>query len=211
MDHELRNLARAAEVLGRAEEAEHAKSELAKLRSSDPRHTTLDNRLAAVLKGEKTPHDDVERLQLAWYAQSKSLNAGSARLYTETFANDPKLADDRQGPSHRYNAACPALLAAFGQGKDAPPYDDAARVKLRTQAREWLQAELSAWAKVIETGPAEMKARVASTLQHWKDDTDLVGIRDEKELVKLPGEERSALKSLWIDVDHLLTRAVGSK
>ena len=65
LDHELRNLTRAAEGLGRADEAEHAKRELDELRDSDPRVATLDTRLAAVLKGEKTPHDDVERIQLA--------------------------------------------------------------------------------------------------------------------------------------------------
>ena len=204
LDHELRNLARAAEGLGRADEADQAKRELDELRGSDPQVAALDARLTAVLKGEETPHDDVERLQLAWHAHTKSLNTESVRLYAEALAKDPDLANDRQGPRHRYNAACAALLAAFGHGKDDPPYDEAAKVKLRKQAREWLQAELSAWAKVLETGTAEMKAKVAPVLQHWKEDTDLIGIRDEKELAKLPDEERTALKTLWNDVDQLL-------
>ena len=49
-----------------------------------------------------------------------------------------------------------------------PPADDAARAKLRKQAREWLRADLSAWAKVLETGTADSKAKVAPVLQHWK-------------------------------------------
>ena len=114
-------------------------------------------------------------------------------------------------PSHRYNAACAAALAASGQGKDDPPHDEAAKAKLRNQAREWLNAELAAWAKVLDSGPAELKAKVAPTLQHWKEDTDLVGIRDEKELAKLPEEERTALKTLWHDVDQLLARAAARK
>ena len=55
------------------------------------------------------------------------------------------------------------------------------------------------------------KAKIAPTLQHWKADADLAGIRDEKELAKLPGEERAAFKQLWNDVDQLLTKAAGSK
>jgi hypothetical protein len=57
----------------------------------------------------------------------------------------------------------------------------------------------------------EQRPRVARTLSHWKADTDLVGIRDEKELAKLPEEVRVALKSLWNDVDQLLTRTVATK
>ena len=72
-------------------------------------------------------------------------------------------------------------------------------------------AELAAWAKVLDSGPAEMKAKVAPTLRHWKSDTDLIGIRDEKELAKLPDEERTAFKTLWNDVDQLLNKAAASK
>ena len=140
----------------------------------------------------------------------RSLHAASARLFAEALANDPKLADDRQA-QHRYNAACAAALAASGQGKDDPPPDDAAKAKLRQQAREWLQAELAAWAKVLDTGPADMKAKIAPTLQHWKADTDLAGIRDEKELAKLPEEERAAFKQLWNDVDQLLIKTAARK
>ena len=171
----------------------------------------LDTRLAAVLKGEKTPHDDVERIQLAQRAYARSLHIGSARLYAEALANDPKLADDRRAARHRYNAACAAALAAAGRGKDDPPPDDAAKATLRKQAHEWLRAELSAWAKVLDTGSAELEAQVAPALQHWKADPDLVGVRDEKELAKLTEEERPGLKSLWHDVDQLLTRAATTK
>ena len=210
LDGELQNLIRATQGLGRADEADQAKRELDELRNSDPRVAALDARLTAVLKGKETPHDDVERIQLAWRALAKSLNTGSARLYAEALANDPKLADERQA-GNRYNAACVAALAAYGQGKDDPSHDEAAKVKLRKQAREWLQAELSAWAKVIETGTAEMNAKVAPALQHWKEDTDLICIRDEKERAKLPDEERTALKTLWNDVDQVLIKTAARK
>ncbi len=170
----------------------------------------LDARLAAVLTGTKKPKDDAERIQLANRAYEKALHATSARLYAEALANDPKLADDRQA-GHRYNAACAAALAGCGQGKDDPPPNDAAKTKLRQQAFDWLQSELAAWAKVLATGPAGLKANIAPTLKHWKADADLAGIRDEKELAKLPEPERAALKQLWTDVNRLLTKAAGGK
>jgi tetratricopeptide (TPR) repeat protein len=205
----LENLIRAAKGLGRADEAAKARTERAELAATDPAMAALKARLDAVLNGQ-APEDNAERIQLACRASEKALWASSAQLYAKALANDPKLADDRQA-GHRYNAACAAALVAAGEGMGAPPPDDAAKATLRQQALEWLQAELAAWAKVQGAGPAEMKAKIAPTLQHWKTDTDLAGIRDEKELAKLPEAERAALKQLWTDVDRLLTKAGGSK
>ena len=101
--------------------------------------------------------------------------------------------------------------AGCGQGKDDPPPDEAAKPKFRRQALDWLKAELAAWAKVLEGGPAEVKATIAPTLEHWTADADLAGIRDEKELAKLSEKERADFKQLWKDVDQLLTKAAGSK
>jgi eukaryotic-like serine/threonine-protein kinase len=205
----LKNLIQSAEGLGRADEAAKAQGELDELHNSDPRIVALDARLSDVLKGQ-SPRDAAERLQLASHANERSLHAASARLYAEALANDPKLADDRQA-QHPYNAACAAALAGSGKCKDDPQPDDGTRAKLRRQAREWLQAELAAWASCHDSGATEMKAKIAPILEHWKADSDLAGIRDEKELAKLPAEERSALKPLWTDVDRLLSKATGNK
>jgi lipopolysaccharide export system protein LptC len=64
---------------------------------------------------------------------------------------------------------------------------------------------------VFETGPTEMKTTITPTLEHWKADADLAGMRDEKELTKLSEEERVAFKQLWNDVDQLLTKATLNK
>ena len=189
----LQNLIRAAKGLGRADEADQAQRELDELHNSDPQVVALDDRLTAVLKGKETPYDDVERIQLAWRALAKSLNTGSARLYAEALANDPKLADERQA-GNRYNAACVAALAASGQGKDDPPHDETTKAKLRNQAREWLNADLAAWAKVLDSGTAELKSKATAELRNWKSDIDLICVRDEKELARLPEEERTAFK-----------------
>ena len=206
----LDNLIKACRGLNDAKGAAEAEQELARFRASDPAMVALDARLAAVLKGNESPKDNTERLQLAQRAYDKALHSSATQLWIEALAADPRLTDDRQA-QHRYNAACAAALAGAGHGKDDPPPDDAAKAKLRRQAREWLQSDLAACAKILDSGAADMKAKVAPTLQHWKEDTDLAGIRDEKELAKLPEDERAAFKRLWNDVDQLLTRANGSE
>ena len=182
--------------------------EMARLRDSDPAMMALDARLSAIIKGEQQPKDNADRLQLAQRAYDKALHATAARLWAEALATDPKLGDDRQA-QHRYNAACAAALAGSGRGKDQPAPDDAARARLRRQALDWLKAELAAWAKLLESGGAETKAVVARTLEHWKQDADLAGIRDEEDLAKLPEEERAAFKQLWAEVDQLVAKSAG--
>jgi hypothetical protein len=54
-------------------------------------------------------------------------------------------------------------------------------------------------------GPGK-KEQIAKTLEHWKQDVDLAGIRDEVELAKLPDEDRAAFKQLWTDVNGLKTK-----
>jgi eukaryotic-like serine/threonine-protein kinase len=210
MANHLINLIKADEGLGHADEADQARRDLVELAASDPAKAALNARLATVIKGQETPKDDIERTQLAYCAYEKGLHASSARLYAEALANSPKLAQDRK-TQHAYNAACAAALAGSGQSKDDPKPDEAARAKLRRQALDWLKGELSNWATVQADGPADMKAMVPQTLKHWKTDSDLAGIRDEKELAKLPDDERAALKEVWKDVDQLLTKALGSK
>jgi hypothetical protein len=130
----------------------------------------------------------------------------AARLAAEALEADPKLGDDRQ-VGHRYNAACAAALAAAGKGKDEPPADDAAKAKFRGQALDWLKAELAAWTKVLETNPEPARPVILQTIQHWKQDSDLAGLRDALALAKLPADEQTAWQTLWAEVDALLKRA----
>ncbi len=190
----LHNMIRAAEGLGRSDLAEQARRELAGLTAGDPGKAALDARLAAVLGGKESPKNDAERIGLAVRASEKSLHAASARLYGEALANDPKLAGDRRA-QHAYNAACAAALAGTGHGKDDPPPDEAAKCKLRDQAREWLKAELAAWSKVLDGGTAETRTVVTRVLKHWRADSDLAGIRDDIELAKIPEAERARVQA----------------
>jgi hypothetical protein len=164
------------------------------------------------MKGEAVK-DNAERLQLAYRAHETRLYADSARMYGEAFEADPKLADDRQS-QHRYNAACPAVLAAdpggpltlpSPEGEGAALGDDE-RARVRGQALLWLKAELADWAKLLESGNAEQCSAIAKTLQWWQEDTDLAGVRGDA-IDELPESERAAWRALWAEVDALLAKA----
>ena len=109
-------------------------------------------------------------------------------------------------PRHRYNAACAAALAGCGQGKDDPPLDEAAKARWRKQAIDWLKADLAAWSQVLESGPPQARSVHLLTLQHWKADPDLAGLRDQAALAKLPEDEQKACRALWAEVDALLAK-----
>ena len=148
----------------------------------------LEGRLNQLLSGQALPRDAVERIELADLLYAKSRRAESARMYAEAFAADAALAEDL-AKNHRYNAACAAALAAAGGATDA--------AESRGRALEWLRADLAAREKA-QSGLAEM-------LEHWKQDSDLVAVRDG--LDELPEPEREAWRSLWAAVDRALVAA----
>jgi len=167
----------------------------------------LDSKLPAILIGQKQPADNAERLALAELCQlpCKKLYMAAECFYSDTFAEDPKLADDLNA-QHRYNAACAASLAGCGQGKDADKLDTKERARLRQQALDWLRADLKAYRQMIEKS-ADKAGLVAQQMQHWLQDEDFAGVRGDKALAKLPEEERSAWRKLWADVAELLAKA----
>jgi tetratricopeptide (TPR) repeat protein len=171
----------------------------------------LDKRLTAVLKGKAKPKDTVECLQLAWLAWQpyNRQYTAAARLYTEAFTAQPKVADDPQ-LGHRYIAACVAVLAAGGKGADAIKPDETERARLRAQALGWLRADLAALGKLAD-GPAPQRKVVREQLAHWQVEVDLASVRDKAALAKLPAAECDAWRKLWADVDDLLKRVTEKK
>jgi serine/threonine-protein kinase len=190
--------------------------------------------LPAFLEGNYQPRDNDERLALLGVCQFKGLPWAAARLYTEIFAADPKLAEDVRAES-RYRAACCAALAGCGRGADGANLSATERAHWREQARVWLKADLDIWAKKLAGGPirgalpqdvevnpehAEFfafareqlvqrlrmadRALVQRTLNRWRANPDLAGLRDTKALDKLPLEEREACRKLWAAVEALL-------
>jgi serine/threonine-protein kinase len=166
---------------------------------------SLETKLTAILKGEAQPADAGERLALARVCRLKRLPATGARLAAEAFAERPELANDfRRGD--RYSAACLSVLAAVGQGKDADRLDDKERLRLRTQALEWLRADLRLWTKEAENVTPQTRDGIKRALEHWRKNPDLAGVREPGPLAGLPEPERKAWRQLWADGEALLTR-----
>jgi serine/threonine-protein kinase len=199
-------LANAASALGDLKGVAEAQRQVLELHETDPTMAAVDARLKAIVNGERRPKDVSERLQLAQRAYDLTRHAAAARLWQEALELDPKLGDDRQAPP-RYDAACAAALSGCGQGKDDPPPSDEQKAKLRQQALDWLTAELGAWAKLLATANKQQRGGIVETLEHWRQDIDLAGIRDDAELAKLPEAERAAFGKLWADVDALVKKA----
>jgi Flp pilus assembly protein TadD len=170
----------------------------------------LDERLATVLGGKGQPQDAAERLAFAHLCQQpyRKQNATAARFFTEAFADRPALADDLAA-ANRYNAACSAALAGCGQGQEADRLSDQERASLRTQARDWLRADLRAWQDLLEKGPAQKRPAIVQQLAHWLEDPDFNGVRGAAALAKLPEVEREPWRALWADVATTLAREKG--
>jgi serine/threonine-protein kinase len=170
------------------------------------RMVALESRFPAVLHGGDKPKDAAEGLVFAAMANTTKQFGASARLYAEAFRAGPALAQDLEA-AHRYSAACAAVLAGAGKGKDQPPLDEPARAKWRQQALDWLRADLALRTRQVKSGSPGVKAEVNGKLQFWKVDRDLAGIRDETALKALPEDEQKACRTLWAEVDALLAKA----
>jgi tetratricopeptide (TPR) repeat protein len=157
-------------------------------------------RLRVVLQGEASPRDNAERLSLARMCEESKRFAAAARLTAEALESDPKLGDNHKGRT-RHQATGRAVLAGVGQGEDDPRPDEAARKRLRTQARDWFRADLGLYSKTLETGKADDRRVIAKHFQHWKVCPDLGPVRDSEALKKLPEAERKEWQALWGEVE----------
>jgi serine/threonine-protein kinase len=161
--------------------------------------------LPAFLEGAYHPVDQCERLAFLGAAEFHGLTCASARLFAEAFAAEPSLADD-PGRSRRYYAACMAASAGCGRGKDALSLNDEKRAGLRDQARQWLRADLAAWRKNLDSGPAA-KAWAEYALNRWRTDPDLAGLREPEFLDSLSVAEIRACREMWKEIDAQIERA----
>jgi tetratricopeptide (TPR) repeat protein len=168
----------------------------------------LDDKLPAILSGQKQPADSAECLALAQFCQlpCKRQNLAAKRFYSQAFAEKPSLADDLDSP-HRYNAACAAALAGCGQGADTDKLDAKERARLRQQALAWLRADLRAYRQLMENSAGKAGPRIAQRMPHWLQDGDFAGMRGAESLGKLPEAERKEWQQLWEEVEALRQRA----
>jgi tetratricopeptide (TPR) repeat protein len=178
--------------------------------SQGERLVELDRKLTKVLSDESRLKGAAEAIALARFCQAeKKLYAASYRFYTEAFALEPGLADDRDA-LHRYNAACMAVMTGCGQGGDGVQREGPERTRLRRQALDWLRIDLAYYGNLTSGAPADVRAFVQKQLQHWIGDTDLAGVRGPQALAELPEAERRAWEKFWADVAETLARAKGS-
>jgi tetratricopeptide (TPR) repeat protein len=162
----------------------------------------LDARLPTYLEGKIAPRDAEEQIDLALLCQrpSRQLYRASARFFAAAFAARPGLAN-----GYGEHAACAAVMAAAGQGKDGGKLDDRERAHLRQQALAWLRANLAAGARWMKEAPKNRPA-FRLTLDRWRKTSFLAGVRDSRALANLPEDERAAWFELWAEVDRLMRR-----
>jgi serine/threonine-protein kinase len=174
--------------------------------------------LPAFLEGKYEPLDTAERLALVGVCRFQDRCHAAARLYADAFSADPALVEDLiaeccrratlgdQQPvgrveelatSCRYPAARCAALAGCGLGKDAAPLSTAERAHWRKQAREWLHADLSVWAKLLHGHSPAARIMARKMLIQWQTDPDLAGLREPHALGKFSEVERRECRALW--------------
>jgi hypothetical protein len=134
----------------------------------------------------------------------------AACLCARAFETDPRIAAGESfvinGNTHRYDAACDAALAGCGQGSDAPAAP-VAQAELRTQALNWVRADLAMRAgQATSRNPGDQRM-AALLLEAWLRDSDLAGLRPGPGFIDLPADERAAWDAFWADVRATLDRA----
>jgi WD40 repeat protein len=163
----------------------------------------LERKLPAILAKKEQPQTAQERIELGMFCLIyKQHYAAAVGFFSGAFA-DPKLADELKA-QHRYRAAAAALLAAAGKGEDVMGLDAVQRGTFRQRARDWLRADLDAYAKLA--AHEALRQGLRQRLSFWLQDDNLATIRDAKELAALPEPERKAWQQLWADVAALLKK-----
>jgi len=81
-------------------------------------------------------------------------------------------------------------------------------LRWRTQASEWLRADLADWSKAH---PVATRNNLRQRLTQWHADLDLAGLREAVELEKLPPDERKNFFTFWEGVRVVLKRAEESR
>jgi serine/threonine-protein kinase len=162
--------------------------------------------LPAFLDGKYQPQNNDERLAFLGACQFANRTRAMARLYADAFAADLALANDLVA-GYRYNAARAAAQAGTGHGADATGLSEKEKARWRTQARQWLRADLTTRTRALDSASPAMKSAQLFALTHWKTEPDLACLRYPDELNKLPPDERTESLALWTDLAAVLTRA----
>jgi serine/threonine-protein kinase len=163
--------------------------------------------LKALLTREQDPRSQDERLALAVVCMSLHRSMRAAALYAEAFATDPALPGQMLGM--REHAARCAVRAAGGQDDDAVGLTDEQRAHWRAEAIAWLKADLEQWTRMAAEPSRRDLAR--RSLERWRSDPDLAGLREPASLEQLSAAERAACQEIWAGVAAVLGRPPGSR
>jgi tRNA A-37 threonylcarbamoyl transferase component Bud32 len=96
------------------------------------------------------------------------------------------------------------LLWIRAAGDPIPPVVDAARARLRQQARELLRAEVAAQAQRLSSASPAEAAAARQVIEGLRGLPVLAGVRDPAALADLPEPERREWQALWRGIEGLL-------
>ena len=131
-----------------------------------------------------------EGLRLAPIAMAKGRPVAAARWYQAALIADPLAVD----PMTRLAAARAAVQASQSGSEGASKLDDAARARWRSQALDWLQAQVAEM-RDPDTD-AQQRVELRRTLRVASCHVDLSAVRSQG-IESLPGGERAAWRSFW--------------
>jgi serine/threonine-protein kinase len=161
------------------------------------------------------PDDNDTRIALLGICQFEHRWSAAARIYAAAMSADERLADKLVAEgvqrmtaqdvdpirvycaASRYGAGRSAALAGCGRAADGAQLTDAEKVELRRQAREWLNAELDVWSRLLTSGTSSERDMAKQVLSNWQTDPDLSCIRDMDALSQFAPAEAAEYLAFW--------------
>jgi WD40 repeat protein/tetratricopeptide (TPR) repeat protein/tRNA A-37 threonylcarbamoyl transferase component Bud32 len=167
-------------------------------------------RLREMLLGRAEPANPAEAVEFANLCTRPLVRryTVAVRLLQRAFATDAML-ENEIGALHRYDGARAAALAAAGHDVAAPAPVVEEWAYFTEVAHRWLHADLAHWSR--QAKDPKNRPLVHKTLAGWKQDADLVAVRDGPWLAAMPANDRSRWQALWAEVDRTLTLATPKK
>jgi tetratricopeptide (TPR) repeat protein len=161
----------------------------------------LAPRLSATAAGRGGPASPADKCELASLAARPFHRQYylAVRLFQQAFAADPKCP-----LINRYRAACAAAQAAIGRDIGLPVVGVDEWGYLTGLAHEWVRAPLAALTTMA--GDRKYWATVRQMVAEWKQNPDLMAVRDPAWLAAMPAADRERWQALWADVDALLAK-----
>ena len=123
---------------------------------------------------------------------------------TRTAADVAELVKRYRDEVAARQAEAERLLWIRAAGEAFPRVVDAARARLRQQARELLRAEVAAQAQRLSSPSPAEAAAARQVLEGLRDLPVLAGVHDSAALADLPEPERQAWQAFWQGVEGLL-------